>query len=60
MNNKYKYWENKRVFITGNTGFKGTWITILLLELGANIKGYSLGVENQSLFNKVSKELKIK
>ena len=60
MNSKYKYWENKKVFITGNTGFKGTWLTILLLELGAKIKGYSLGVDDESLFNKVSRELKSK
>ena len=58
MTIKRKYWENKKVFITGNTGFKGTWLTILLLELGAKIKGYSLNIEKNSLFNKVSKELK--
>ena len=58
MGLRSKYWENKKVFITGNTGFKGTWLTILLLELGAKIKGYSLSVEKESLFNKVSKELK--
>ncbi len=58
MVNRNKYWKNKRVFITGNTGFKGTWLTILLLELGAKIKGFSLGVEEESLFHKVSKELK--
>ncbi|WP_413350799.1 CDP-glucose 4,6-dehydratase [Prochlorococcus sp. MIT 9116] len=58
MVRKITFWENKKVFITGNTGFKGTWLTILLLELGAKIKGYSLDEEKDSLFNKVSKQLK--
>lgn len=36
------FWKNKRVFITGNTGFKGSWLSLFLLNLGAEIKGYSL------------------
>lgn len=39
FNNAYK---NKTVLITGNTGFKGSWLTIYLLELGASVIGYSL------------------
>ena len=37
-----KFWKNKKVFITGNTGFKGTWLSIWLNLMGANILGYSL------------------
>ena len=37
-----KFWKNKKVFITGNTGFKGTWLSIWLNSMGANILGYSL------------------
>lgn len=37
-----KFWNGKRVFITGNTGFKGSWLCALLGMLGAEIKGYSL------------------
>jgi CDP-glucose 4,6-dehydratase len=33
---------NKRVLITGHTGFKGSWLALWLLELGAKITGYSL------------------
>lgn len=32
----------KRVFITGNTGFKGSWLTLCLEQEGAIIGGYSL------------------
>jgi len=35
-------YRNKRVLITGHTGFKGTWMTLLLKEMGAEICGFSL------------------
>lgn len=35
------FWKGKKVFITGNTGFKGSWLTIWLLEMGAEVIGYS-------------------
>ena len=37
-----KFWKNKRVLITGNTGFMGSWLYLWLSMLGANIRGYSL------------------
>ena len=37
-----KFWKNKKVFITGHTGFKGSWLCLLLHSLGAKITGYSL------------------
>ena len=37
-----KFWKNKRVFITGHTGFKGSWLSIFLTHLGAEVTGYSL------------------
>ncbi len=36
------YYKQKRVFITGHTGFKGAWLMCLLKELGAIVKGYAL------------------
>lgn len=37
-----KYWKNKKVFVTGHTGFKGSWLCIFLKFLGAEVTGYSL------------------
>ncbi len=36
------FWKGKTVFLTGHTGFKGSWLLLWLLELGANVYGYSL------------------
>ena len=36
------FWYNKKVFITGHTGFKGSWLTLLLHSLGAKIIGFGL------------------
>ena len=36
------WWRDRRVFITGHTGFKGAWLCLLLKRLGAKIRGYSL------------------
>ena len=46
------YYKGKRVFLTGHTGFKGSWILYWLHLLGAEVKGYALAPENeQDLFN---------
>jgi len=37
-----KFWNQKKVFITGHTGFKGSWLSIFLTHLGAEVTGYSL------------------
>ena len=36
------FWKNKRVFITGHTGFKGSWISLWLQQMDVILKGYSL------------------
>ena len=37
-----EFWKDKKVFITGHTGFKGGWLSLWLQEMGAVVKGYSL------------------
>ena len=55
-----KFWSKKRVFITGHTGFKGSWLSIILTYLNSKVDGYSLKPEKNSLFNKsmISRKLK--
>ena len=36
------FYKGKRVFLTGHTGFKGAWLSLMLLEEGAEVTGYSL------------------
>lgn len=46
---------NKKVFVSGHTGFKGSWLISLLNILGADIKGYALEPDkNNSLFNLIN------
>jgi CDP-glucose 4,6-dehydratase len=42
-----KFWKNKKVFLTGHTGFKGSWLCIFLNILGAEVRGYSLRPEQK-------------
>lgn len=37
-----KFYKNKRVFVTGHTGFKGTWLCKMLVNAGAVVTGYAL------------------
>jgi CDP-glucose 4,6-dehydratase len=46
------FWKNKKVFITGHTGFKGTWLCIFLDILGAKVYGYSNHEKISSFFYK--------
>ena len=36
------FWKGKKVFITGHTGFKGSWLSLWLQDMGAVVKGYAL------------------
>lgn len=38
----YSYYANKKVLVTGHTGFKGSWLSLMLAQLGANVTGYAL------------------
>ena len=45
-----KFYRNKRVFITGHTGFKGSWLCAILTMAGAQVTGYALPPANPSLY----------
>jgi CDP-glucose 4,6-dehydratase len=48
------FWSGKKVFLTGHTGFKGSWLSFWLLQLGADVTGLSLEPNtNPSLFNQL-------
>jgi CDP-glucose 4,6-dehydratase len=42
MNKLEDFYKGKTILVTGHTGFKGSWLTIWLSQLGANVVGYSL------------------
>ena len=47
-----EFWKGRRVFLTGHTGFKGSWLSLWLASLGAEVKGYALNPPTSpSLFN---------
>ncbi len=50
--------KNKKVFLTGHTGFKGAWMSVWLSELGAVVKGYALKAEEPSLYRMINTQLK--
>jgi CDP-glucose 4,6-dehydratase len=45
------FWRGRKVFLTGHTGFKGSWLSLWLQSLGADVLGYSVGIPTKpSLF----------
>lgn len=52
-----KFYNNKKILITGNTGFKGSWLTLALKHFGSNIIGYS---DKKPLNNSIINEKWIK
>ena len=46
----HSFWLGKKVFITGHTGFKGGWLALWLLNMGAKVYGYSLIPPTKSNF----------
>ena len=45
------FYRGKRIFLSGHTGFKGAWLSLWLMKMGAKVSGFSLAPEKESLFN---------
>ena len=57
VNPDREFWHDRTVFVTGHTGFKGTWLSHWLQRLGARVSGYSLAPPSQpALFDLVTKD----
>ena len=56
----FEFFKGKKVFITGHTGFKGSWLSFWLNQIGADVTGYALEPDYpQSLFETLSLREKI-
>ncbi|OWA36241.1 CDP-glucose 4,6-dehydratase [Saccharibacillus sp. O16] len=56
----HNFWSNKKVFVTGHTGFKGSWLTLWLSSMGARVAGYSLAPDSTpNLFEICSLETRL-
>ena len=52
--NWFDFYKGKKVLVTGHTGFKGSWMTALLLRAGAKVTGYALAPQaGPNLFESV-------
>jgi CDP-glucose 4,6-dehydratase len=59
-NNFENFYKGKKVFITGHTGFKGTWLCCWLHTLNSVVKGYALAPDNEeSLFTVIQNKIKV-
>jgi len=45
-----KFWNKKKILITGHTGFKGSWLSLMLYNFGAKLYGYSLEPKKNDLY----------
>lgn len=56
-----RFYRNKKIFVTGHTGFKGAWLVSWLLRLGADVTGYALPPDTSpSLFKELGLQKQIK
>ena len=47
-----EFYKGKKVMVTGHTGFKGGWLSQILIKMGAEVAGYSLMPDTEpNLFN---------
>jgi len=49
------FWKNKKILITGHTGFKGGWLSVLLNYMGSKVYGYALNPQGKNNFFNAAK-----
>lgn len=54
------FWRNRKVLVTGHTGFVGTWLSLVLKHWGADVAGFALEEESGALYGKIKKKLNTK
>ena len=50
-------YQDLSVLVTGHTGFKGAWLSQILMDLGARVSGYALPPDHSSLFSTLALEM---
>ena len=55
LNITQDFWSNKRVFLTGHTGFKGSWLSLWLQSLGVDLTGYALEAPSEDSLFKIAR-----
>ena len=53
------FYKNKKVFVTGHTGFKGSWLVSTLLSFGSRVYGYSIKDHNLKNYDQFCNKKKI-
>ncbi len=48
------FWKDKTILITGHTGFKGSWLSIILKKFGANVIGFSKDIPTEPSMYKIA------
>src|SRR5207237_8371310 len=50
-----EFWRDRRVLVTGHTGFKGSWLTLWLQSLGSRVSGLSCGMPSEPSLYEVAR-----
>ena len=60
LNSSSNFWQGKKVYVTGHTGFKGAWLCTALLNEGALVKGYALDpLTSPNMFSTIELEARM-